>query len=160
MSDYKNLKKIITDYGEMEISMYKKPPVWDLVHAHFPVNDKETYYTYGNTLFNPAGIRLPVTIIEHESMHMKQQRTLGPDEWWRLYVSNELFRFKQEMEAYGRQYYSFCKQEHDRNKQVRYLFEIVRAIKDPMYRFSEATLTTKKGLLADIKEMAKTYEKN
>ena len=83
----------------MKISI-SKPPIWDLVHAKFPlIDDRRTVYTYGDTLYNPAGGYVDSALMAHEETHMRQQAKTAPDAWWIKYAHVRQFRFEEEVEA-------------------------------------------------------------
>ena len=112
-----------------------KPPIWAEAHKHFKIDDAHTYYTYGDTLYNPARIPIPDHIVEHEEHHSRQQLALegGPAAWWARYFVDADFRFQQEAEAYGKQYRFACKHIKDRNAQARFLHEIAQHLSSGMY---------------------------
>jgi hypothetical protein len=45
----------------------------------------------------------------HEETHARQQKTIGVDQWWAMYLEMPKFRLSQEVEAYGEQYKFLCK---------------------------------------------------
>ena len=115
----------------------EKPPawIWYQVHTEFEINDGETVYSYGDTLFNPAGIEIDEALHQHELTHSKQQEKCGgPDEWWRKYIADPMFRVEQEIEAYANQYKTYCKYDHDRNRQAKYLHIISSYLASPLYK--------------------------
>lgn len=114
----------------------ERPPkhVWDAVHNQFEIDDRYTIYTYGDTLYNPAGVFLNRYLIAHEAVHAVQQKEMGADEWWKMYIDDPEFRFDQEVEAYGKQYKVFCSFNLDRNSQNKYLHELASHLSSPMYK--------------------------
>lgn len=122
----------------MEIQIKnEKPPehIWKRAHALFDIDDKRTVYTYGNIIYNPAGVFLDEEIQNHESVHVRQQEQTegGPDAWWERYFTDAAFRFAQEAQAYARQYLTYCINNKDRNDQTRYLYKIASILSGPMY---------------------------
>lgn len=88
------MTKIINDY----------PPNYAELRKHFDVDGREIYYTYGDTIYNPRGRKIDDDFILHEEIHMKQQAAVGgPEEWWRRFIEDPMFRIEQEAEAYGKQ---------------------------------------------------------
>lgn len=122
-----------------EITIKKAyPPVYLECHKRFEIDDKRTVYAYGTNIYNPAGIELLNELIEHESVHMHQQDKYGgPEAWWKRYLDDEIFRMEMELEAHGRQYWYYCKKvTGDRNKRLRYLFQLASILLSPMYKIS------------------------
>lgn len=79
------------------------PPNYQEIRKHFTA-PKNTYYTYGNTIYNPDGNEIPEDILFHESIHSKQQQHFGvPELWWARYIIDKDFRQNQEVEAYKKQ---------------------------------------------------------
>lgn len=95
----------------------KQPPKWilDAVKKDFGVEWIDgvifTYVRNDNTkeskkleyhISTPTGV-ISEDLFEHEKVHIKQQGK-DPDAWWKKYLSDEKFRFEQELEAYQTQY--------------------------------------------------------
>lgn len=89
----------------MKIS-HNYPPNYATIIAAIPaVAQKKTIiFTYGDTIYNPGGGRIPPELEKHEATHCAQQSALGIDEWWAEYLRNTEFRFMMELEAYRAQY--------------------------------------------------------
>ena len=114
---------------------HKKPPrkIWKaVVKAGMNPNPETVIFTYGDTIYVPSGNPLPEDLIEHESLHTKQQGD-DPDAWWERYIKDEDFRIDQEAKAYGKQYAYLCKQHKDRNAQARILMNLARILSGPLY---------------------------
>lgn len=79
------------------------PPNFDLIKTALPLASAKHTYCYDGRIFSPDGHEVPLDINYHESIHVEQQ---GDDShgWWIHYLTSKEFRFKQELEAYGRQF--------------------------------------------------------
>lgn len=89
----------------MKVSYTYPPNYAKIIKAIPAVAQKKTIiFTYGDTIYNPGGGRIPPELDKHESTHWQQQRALGIDEWWAEYLRNNEFRFLMELEAYRAQY--------------------------------------------------------
>lgn len=120
----------------------EKPPIYDDAKAAFNFNEKTTIFTYGDTIFNPAGINVTLDLQAHEAVHERQQTGMhlhaklvknGPKRWWKQYIKDADFRFQQELEAYRAQYKYIKTQIKDRNRLNEYLVALARELKGPMY---------------------------
>ena len=113
----------------------EKPPVWDRAHEVFDIDDSSTVYAYGNKIYNPANIQgIPQHVIEHELVHIRQQEAIGgAEKWWNLYLTEEIFRINQEIEAYRVQYAFYCLANRDRNAQARFLNSLGGFMASNMY---------------------------
>jgi len=107
------------------------PPNIEEVREAFPLSGKEIF-TWGDTIFNPNGNKLPAQLIAHEEVHERQQG-MDPDLWWKRYIKNPAWRLEQELEAHQVEYRVYCRTYGDRNRQWAYLREISKRLASPMY---------------------------
>jgi hypothetical protein len=118
----------------------EKPPIYDKVKKVLDFDERHTVFTYGDCIYNPAGITVTMDLHIHESTHQIQQqrlnilkRWLGPWRWWRRYLKDDKFRFDQELQAYRMQYGFMGPQIKDRNQRNDYLVALARQLMSPMY---------------------------
>lgn len=117
----------------------EKPPVWDKIKKVLNFDEKTTIFTYGDTIYNPAGIPLAQDLYVHESIHARQQEAhavrgkLGPYIWWRKYLKDPAFRIHQELEAYRAQYAFATQHIKDRNQLLNYALTLARFLAGPTY---------------------------
>lgn len=118
----------------------EKPPEWIMTGClnQFRIDASRTFWTYGDTIYNPGAIDIRPDIEAHEEQHCTQQTAYegGKDAWWREYLANPRFRLEQEAEAYGAQYKFFCKRFKDRNQRSRFLDGIVGSFAGPLYQLA------------------------
>lgn len=129
------------DYCEWEtrkrIIMYKnqiykiiKPntafPLYEEYEKHFSLKEG-TVFAYENTIY--TSMDLPEDYIEHEKVHLRQQNTIGADNWVSLYMRDKDFRLKQEVEAY--RYQLTCIK--DKNKRSKAQIEFCKILSSEMY---------------------------
>jgi hypothetical protein len=57
-------------------------------------------FTYGDTIYNPAGTTLPPELIAHEMVHIEQQHGVDPEVWWGMYLGDQRFRLGMEIPAH------------------------------------------------------------
>jgi hypothetical protein len=119
---------------------YEKPPNWELLTAHFPVDWNTVIVTYGDTIHSKEKIHFLKEM--HELIHTQQQTKMDKDVWWDKYIKDKEFRLYQELEAYANEIAWAKKVIQDRNEKQRYLHQIYIDISSPMYgnmvSFSEA----------------------
>jgi hypothetical protein len=138
MSFWNKIKRNkIETIGDVKVR-YEKPPIWDNVCIAFGIKPVNVYFTYGDTIYNPDKLEIPVEIIEHEKVHMEQQNHNDTDAaiWWGKYLRDPIFRIDQEARAYGQQYKTYCSVVSDKNQRARYLFIIARSLSGPLYQNS------------------------
>jgi len=80
------------------------PPNYKEICQRIPAVKKNKYiiFTYGDTIYNPAGIQLRSDIIVHERVHIERQT--DPVAWWSQYLVDPAFRMQEELVAYQTQY--------------------------------------------------------
>lgn len=153
----------------------EKPPEWIMTGCldKFRVNVEHTFWTYGDTIYNPGGMAIPDHIIAHEETHSGQQEAYnidncpehyqkghqsginsgdcvaGKDAWWREYLTNPRFRLEQEAEAYGHEYRFFCDHYKDRNQRFRFLMQKGAQLSGPLYQLA-VTASQARDMIAII----------
>jgi hypothetical protein len=111
-------------------------PMWKKLQEYFDFDTTKTVYTYGDILYNPAGVDVDMFLMIHEMRHEAQQRTMGVEKWWDKYLADAVFRAQQEAEAYGAQYRAYCEMQQDRNARERYLHRLYVHMASGMYKLS------------------------
>lgn len=115
----------------------EKPPEWILeaVKEKWGVDWNSTViFTYENLITTFNG-EMTEDLIAHEQTHVRQQLEYigGADAWWREYLDNDEFRFKQELQAYRNQYQWLVKNIKDRNEVARFLTHYAKSLSGAMY---------------------------
>lgn len=86
------------------------PPNYNEISDRFKLATLGSFnpvFAYGDILFNPTGLNIPPDLMVHEEVHSAQQRAMGVEEWWEMYLKSDSFRLDQEVEAYRAQYRYF-----------------------------------------------------
>jgi hypothetical protein len=83
------------------------PPNYNFIVSMLPsvADDTNAIFCYGDTIYNPHDREITNDLINHESVHSRQQGS-DIDGWYTKYLSDPYFRLQQEIEAYGYQYKS------------------------------------------------------
>jgi len=117
--------------------MIKKefPPNIEQLKQFFPIHeDTHPIFTYGEHIYAPYHEHIPPDIIEHENVHIKQQKQYtSPDVWWNKYMLDKDFRLLQELEAYNRQYL-WVKEKSNGRIAGEALIEMASNLCSPLYR--------------------------
>ena len=81
------------------------PPNIAFIRQFFPVDDPKynPLFPWGETLYNPRGIKIPEDVLYHEEIHRQQQQN-DSEGWWQKYCLDKSFRLKEETEAYHKQW--------------------------------------------------------
>lgn len=81
----------------------KYPPNYESIKE--AVNPpKDSFFPFGDKLYNPSGVEIPEDVMYHEQVHQKQQSEFtNPSIWWENWLSNREFRLSQEVVAFAHQ---------------------------------------------------------
>lgn len=78
------------------------PPILAEIKKHFFVDwEAGIAIAYGDTVYAKYDLLPDVAV--HEAVHLEQQQELGPEAWWKQYLTDPEFRFEQEVSAYREQ---------------------------------------------------------
>jgi hypothetical protein len=75
------------------------PPMFRQINQKFDVRGKPVLFCFGDTIYNPKGIKIPPQLMVHEGVHSGQQGN-DPFEWWKRYIADATFRLDQELPAH------------------------------------------------------------
>ena len=112
------------------------PPIFKEIVAVFPEAIKPgVLFCFGDTIYNPSGIKIPNWLVAHENVHRKQQAvhpgvTCG---WWLDYLNDPKFRFDQELPAHIEEYKQFRIDNRGRNVRRLYLRLVAERLSGPLY---------------------------
>lgn len=124
------------------------PPVYEKICKRFGIRPVNTFYTYGDTIYNPDNLLVPDYIVVHEEVHMRQQNFTDAESWWNRYLDDVDFRIDQEAKAYAMQYDFMCKVIKDREQRLKIRNDLGKIMSGPIYNNvisqSEATALIKK----------------
>ncbi len=109
-----------------------RPPLFDLIDAKFNIAKKGVVFAWGDTIFNPHNVAIPLHMMAHEAVHRDRQ---GADieGWWRRYMDDAAFRLAEEIPAHRAEYASFCERHRDRNMRARLLHELAVRLSGELY---------------------------
>ena len=87
----------------------------DVCEKYFGASwDKGTIFAYGDTIHAKNPSRITPDVEAHELVHLRQQRDIGKDIWWDMYLKDASFRESQEVPAYKTQL-EYALKHYDRN---------------------------------------------
>jgi hypothetical protein len=114
--------------------VYDYPPNYERIKDAFSIEGNPgVIFTYGDTLYVPGGERISIDkpLQRHEETHSRQQKKMGIDEWWDMFLSDRNFRLSQELEAYREQYRAMAGM--PAHQVAGYLTHISRSLSGEMY---------------------------
>lgn len=108
------------------------PPNFEKIVAVFPAAARKgVVFTYGDTVYVNGDAVLPVQLEVHEGVHIEQQKLIGRDVWWDRYLTNDRFRFEEELTAHRAEYRKLCSISKSLGK--KHLFFIADRLSSPLY---------------------------
>lgn len=114
----------------MKIEFNLPPNYHEIVKVLHP--DHKTIFTYGDTIYSPFDATVTPDLMVHETVHMRQQGD-HPDVWWDLYLKDNEFRLKEEVEAYRAQLEFFKRTVRDKNFYTKLLMKIAHVLASDLY---------------------------
>jgi hypothetical protein len=117
----------------------ERPPNFEQILKAFPDADKPgVLFAYGDYIYSPSGAHIPEPLLQHESVHQKRQQGPGkmsPEIWWQLYIEDNAFRYREELEAHVAEYKA---QLHgiDRNQKHKLLMATAVRLVAPLYNYT------------------------
>lgn len=110
------------------------PPRRAEIEGRFGKLPDSVIFAWGDKIMVPGGAPLQQWLVDHELVHLQQQKDIGGvDQWWDKYLVDDQFRLDQELEAHVVEYRSYCRAFRDRNEQARYLSLIGGRLANKMY---------------------------
>lgn len=133
----------------MQTIVIDYPPIFDRISQKFNLRNKQVIYSWGDIIYNPQDIDIPLSILVHEQVHGERQikDVLG---WWEQYLDNKSFRLKEEILAHKAEYEYLCKGQN-RQHHRRFLSETSSRLSAPLY----GKMISKKAAKNLLKEATK-----
>lgn len=108
------------------------PPNIEAINRVFLRPLVRVLYCYGDTIYNPGGIEVTSSLMEHEKVHSQRQGD-QPGPWWHAYIHNPHFRIEEEVLAHMAEYAEILAQNPNRATRRRNLSHISHRLAGPMY---------------------------
>ena len=110
------------------------PPIYYLCRDKFGVDwDKGVIFTYGDTIYCKKELDAELKV--HEATHVRQQKDMGAEVWWDMYLNDSSFRLMQEVEAYRNQYKFLQEHIKDRNRLFKEKHKILMHLSSSIYGY-------------------------
>jgi hypothetical protein len=127
----------------------ERPPNFDRIVKVFPFAIRPgVIFAYGFDLYNPSGIDIPDALLQHEAVH--QLRQSDPEMWWDLYLTDNTFRYREELLAHATEYRAQLNRLDDRNRRAALLLSTARRLVAPLYNYQPPR--TMQQALKDLKK--------
>ncbi len=112
----------------------ERPPNFEQIHAAFPRADQPgVLFAYDGNIYNPSGNVIPPALVAHEEVHLHRQRDAGPTHWWDQYLTDNEFRYNEELLAHVAEFKH--QKNGDRNASARLLMSTALRLIAPLYNY-------------------------
>lgn len=133
--------EVITEY----------PPLIDMIDAKFKVRGKDVIFSWGDKIYNPKRVPVPVELVAHEKMHGLRQGN-DIEGWWTRYCDDDEFRLVEEVMAHAAEYLCVTRSIGiNRNTRRRVFAVTAGRLANPLYQYGPLVKGTEgaKRLLKD-----------
>lgn len=115
-------------------SVPSKPPNWEHVLRVFPKVEfmHGILFCYGDKIYNPDNVHIPLWLLGHECTHSLQQTSIGKENWWQSYLESPSFRLREELEAH-RVELEVYNHQHNRALRRSYAHAIAKRLSGSLY---------------------------
>lgn len=112
----------------------ERPPNFARVASVFPeAACSGILFSYGPDIYNPSGAEIPDWLMAHENKHCERQT--DPELWWEMYLTNDDFRYNEELIAHREEYRVQAKRIKDRNARAKLAMRTAKRLVAPLCRF-------------------------
>ena len=112
----------------------EQPPNFERILTAFPNADKKgVLFAYGNDIFNPSDIFIPDYLLAHEQQHSARQQ--DPEAWWEKYITDDEFRYNEELIAHTEEYIAQIKTVNDSNARTKLCVVTATRLVAPLYNY-------------------------
>jgi hypothetical protein len=109
------------------------PPIYDAIVQALPEAAKDgVIFAYGGKVYGRGLKKLTRELDVHERVHIERQGA-DPDEWWRKYLADPVFRNCEEFLAHRAEYETYCRRHINPKKRAQYLRLVAKRMASPLY---------------------------
>lgn len=122
--------------GEIDLNIIQcHPPNFTKIANKFPgVHGEGVIFAYGDTIYNPSGVDIPASSMDHEAVHCIRQIEIGVEHWWHMYLTDDKFRYDEEVLAHQAEWKNIREDFSMTRQQRRYLLkQIAKRLSGPLY---------------------------
>lgn len=95
-------------------------------------------FAYGEDIYNPSGTHIPDAMLAHEYRHCARQWQADPEAWWEKYLTDDGFRYQEELVAHAEEYVAQAVYTKDRNARARIEMRTAARLIAPLYNYTPA----------------------
>ena len=110
------------------------PPIYDEIRSVFPIANRGVIFAWGNKIYNPNNVYIPLQLIAHERVHGRRQGS-DIDGWWRRYIDEKEFRLAEEILAHIAEMKYLLGPNPNRQMRRQILRSTSKRLANPLYRY-------------------------
>lgn len=130
----------------------ERPPNYARILDTFPnASNYGILFTYGQDIYNPSGGVIPDWLLAHEKKHCERQT--DPEAWWEQYLTDDEFRYNEELIAHREEYRVQMKKTKDRNVRIKLAVVAAKRLVAPLYNYQPPRSLNQ--AIKDIREVGK-----
>lgn len=147
----------VTGYkGKFEMRL-GPPPNFEAIAKRFPIRGRKLIFAYAPYIYCNNGAYCGPVKIAHESIHLARQGS-DPAGWWDRYLSDDAFRYEEEVLAHVAEFLFLCEKEPSRGAKRRNLVVVASNLASPIYGGMITVAGAKDLLKSCAAEAAKRIE--
>lgn len=130
----------------------ERPPNYEAILKAFPTADKHgVLFAYGDDIFNPSNVSIPTWLAAHEYKHCARQFLTSAVVWWEGYLTDQEFRYREELLAHVAELREALGTTRDRNARYKLFDRTARRLIAHLYNYQP--VRTLRQALNDIGEL-------
>lgn len=112
-----------------------RPPNFDEIFSAFPgAAGFGVIFAYAPNIYAPGGNVAPALVV-HEEVHIARQQKIGVDAWWGFYISDERFRYEEELLAHRAEYQYMIRENSSSQSRRSALRIVAKKLIAPLYGY-------------------------
>lgn len=121
--------------------LHEHPPNYDWICAAFPsASQPGVLFAYTPYIYNPSGIEIHPSLVDHERVHIQRQAIKGPEDWWQRYMLYPKFRLEEERLAHIAEALNLVKSSgNNRAARRRIAVQVGHRLANPLYNLELTT---------------------
>lgn len=113
------------------------PPNFERIQAVFPkASEPGILFAYGEDIYNPSNVNIPYALMRHEYRHCARQWQADPEAWWTKYLTDDEFRYGEELVAHVEEYIAQACRTKDRNERAHIQMRTAARLVAPLYNYT------------------------
>lgn len=115
-----------------------RPPNFEAIAARFPrARTSPVIFAYAPNIYAPS-CDVPPALYTHECVHIERQLEIGVEVWWDRYLSDDSFRYHEELLAHRAEYQAMIYLNTSRQARRVALKDVAKKLAHALYEYGAA----------------------